>query len=174
MEVLPKRKHTRLKQYDYGSNGAYFVTICTKNKRCLLSRVVGRGLAPAVPDVHETYEIMLTEYGRIAEEQLQILPIRFPCVTVDYYVIMPNHIHAILQLHDEAAGASPRPTLMDVVCAYKFLTTRICKQKREIDRLFQTSFYEHVIRTREEYDEIQKYIEENPTRWFYDRLYRVE
>ena len=83
---------------------------------------------------------------------------------------MPNHIHAILLL-EETAGGSQRPTIMDIVCAYKSLTTRQCKKVRPIDRLFQTSFYEHVIRGREDYLEIAEYIENNPKKWELDSLY---
>ena len=62
---LPKRRHPRLDHYDYSAAGAYFITICTQDRRCLLSRVVGRGLAPA--------EIQYTAYGQIAKEQLLLL-----------------------------------------------------------------------------------------------------
>ena len=163
---LPKRKHPRLKEYDYGAAGAYFVTICTQDKRCVLSRIVGRGLAPA--------EIQYTQYGKIAEEQLYLLENRYPGIQIDQHVIMPNHIHMILLIEETTAGASPRPTVMDVVCTYKSLTTRECKKVEPIEKLFQTSFYEHVIRGREDYDEIAKYIQENPAKWQLDKLYREE
>ena len=87
---------------------------------------------------------------------------------------MPNHIHAILILNGETAGASPRPTLTDIVCAYKSLTTRECKKSGFREKLFQTSFYEHIIRGRDDYEEIVKYIYENPIRWCYDELYVEE
>ena len=159
---FPKRKHPRMNHYDYRNAGAYFITICTQNKRCLLSRVVGRGLAPA--------EIQDTPYGQIAREQLLLLEQRYPSLTIDQYVIMPNHIHAILLL-EETAGASPRPTIMDIVCAYKSLTTKHCKQIQPIDKLFQSSFYEHVIRGQEDYQEIAAYIVNNPKQWELDALY---
>ena len=205
---LPKRKHPRLENYDYSSAGAYFVTICTQNRRCVLSRIVGRGLAPAI-----TSGIEYTLFGKIAEEQLLLLEKRYPCLTVEQYSIMPNHIHAILILaneaagasprptrmneaegasprptimdivcahkslttrENEAAGASPRPTIMDIVCAYKSLTTRECKKNGFYGKLFQTSFYEHIIRGQEDYDEIAKYIYENPMQWYCDELYAEE
>ena len=90
-----KRKHPRLDHYDYSTGGAYFITICTQNRRCLLSRIVGRGLAPA--------EIQYTAYGRIAQEQLLILEQRYPSLKVNQYVIMPNHIHAILLLGETSS-----------------------------------------------------------------------
>ena len=87
---------------------------------------------------------------------------------------MPNHIHAIMILHGETAGASPRPTITDIVCAYKSLATRECKKNGFDGKLFQTSFYEHIIRGQEDYTEIVKYIYENPIRWYYDELYAEE
>jgi len=162
---LPKRKHPRLDHYDYSTAGAYFITICTQGRRCLLSRIVGRGLAPA--------ETQYTTYGQIAQEQLLLLEKRYFSLKIDQYVIMPNHIHAILLLED-AAGASPRPTIMDIVCAYKSLTTRQCKKVQPIDKLFQASFYEHVIRGREDYHEIVEYIVNNPKQWELDKLYSKE
>ncbi len=164
---LPKRKHPRSKDYDYSLDGAYFVTICTHEKRCVLSRIVGRGLAPA--------EIEYTKFGRIAREQLFMLENRFPSVKIDQYVIMPNHMHVIFVLNnEETAGASPRPTIMDVVCAYKSLTTRECKKISNIERLFQTSFYEHVIRNQKDYELTVNYIYENPTKWQFDKMYSIE
>ena len=154
---LPKRKSPRLPGYDYSRKGYYFVTICVRQKRCILSRVVGRGLAPA--------EICLTKYGEAAKKELLALESRYPDVRIDKYVIMPNHIHAILYL-DDAAGASPRPTLMDVVCAFKSLTTRCCGTS-----LFQTSFHDHVIRGEEDYRKIWEYIDTNPNKWAEDCFY---
>ncbi len=186
---LPKRKHPRLKKYDYSSAGAYFITICTERRKCLLSRIenlndasVGRGLAPAV-----TKGIEYTKYGKIAEEQLLLLEERYPYLKIDRYVIMPNHIHAVFILGNRTAGARgvprselaelwgfraiPRPTVVDILCSYKSLTIRECRKNGLADSLFQVSFFEHVIRNQEEYDQIKKYIHENPTRWYFDELY---
>ncbi len=177
---LPRRKHPRLDNYDYSSAGAYFVTICTQDRRRVLSHVVGRGLAPA-----GTPKIEYTSFGEIAEKQLFLLEVRYPHLTIDKYVIMPDHIHAIMILDGKAAeaslchaakdvvcthesmaaGASPCPTIMDIVCAYKSLTSRECKKNGFDGKLFQTSFYEHIIRGKEDYEEIAKYIYENPMRW---------
>ena len=176
---LPQRKHIRLRNYDYSLNGGYFITICTQNKRCVLSSIVGRGLIPTAEEravgrglapAEQECIIEYTECGKIAEEQLQLLEKRYGGLTIDRYVIMPNHIHAIFIISD-AAGASPRPTIMDIVCAYKSLTSRACKGKYAGNKLFQTSFYEHVIRGEEDYLHIAKYIDENPLGWYYDELY---
>jgi len=164
---LPVRKHPRLKNYDYSNNGCYHVTICTNNNEHILSNV-GRGLAPA--------GVALTSIGKIAEEQLFDLQKRFPCVNVDKYVIMPTHIHAIIIINDDSAGASPRPTLMDIVCAFKSLSTRICNRQDNIQgrKLWQTSFYETIIRNEKAYHEIWQYIYENPAKWAEDRYFIQE
>lgn len=98
---------------------------------------------------------------------------RYPSLKIDQHVIMPNHIHAILLL-DGAAEDSQCPTITDIVCAYKSLTTRECTKVQPIEKLFQTSFYEHVIRGREDYNEIVEYIANNPKQWELDKLYSVE
>jgi REP element-mobilizing transposase RayT len=163
MEVLPKRKHPRLKRYDYSLNERYFITICTHQKKRLLSVIkVGRGLAPA--------ETLLTDIGKIVETELLALPLRYDDLLIEKYVIMPNHVHVILTLN-ASAGASPRPTLMDIVCTFKSLCTRRCKQMTAIDQLWQTSFYDHIIRDELDYKNIWNYIDNNPARWAEDKYF---
>ena len=162
---LPKRKNIRLKSYDYSQNGYYYVTICTENNIHVLSDVnVGRGLAPA--------ETKLTEMGKICEEQLLELENRYMHVKIDKYVIMPTHIHVIININ-ETAGASPRPTLSDIVCAFKSLSTRLCNQQANIQKrkIWQTSFYEEVIRNEAAYQEVWEYIDTNPIKWETDCYY---
>ncbi len=174
---LPGRKSTRLKSFDYSTTGAYFITICTHNRKNILSRIVrtenreiidlsvGEGLAP--PE----YRSELKPCGMIADEQLKLIENRYPSVTIEDYVIMPNHIHIIIYLHEEAGGASPSPTLDDVVCAFKSLTSRICKQRLGVDKMFQRSYADHIIRNYDDYEKHVKYIHDNPMRWYYDELY---
>ncbi|MBQ4546922.1 MAG: transposase [Oscillospiraceae bacterium] len=152
--------------YDYSKSGYYFVTICTEGRKPVLS-TVGRGLAPAANTV------TLTGIGKIAEEQLLLLESRYPFVRIDRYVIMPNHIHIVFALLGKTAGASPRPTLFDIVCAYKSCTTRICNKLLQTPgrKIFQTSFYDEIIRNQSAYDEISEYIFENPMKWEEDELF---
>ena len=180
---LPKRKSTRLKNFDYSSAGAYFVTICVRDRMQILSEIirdditatdktsgiaVGEGLAP--PEI----TVKLKPCGEIVKEQLQLIGTRFPNVTVEDYVIMPDHIHAVIFLHGKAGGASPSPTLDDVICAFKSLTSRSCKQKYGIEKMFQRSSAEHIVRDREDYETRRKYIYENPKRWYYKYLNTIE
>ena len=166
MLSLPKRKHPRLKEFDYGQAGCYHITICTDKNMPLLSKIkVGRGLAPAVA---------LTAIGEICEEQLLNLENRYLFVRIDKYIIMPTHIHAIIIFKNQSAGASPRPTLTDIVCTFKSLSTRLCNQQNGIQgrKIFQTSFYDEVIRNEKVYQEIWQYINENPMKWAEDEYYR--
>jgi len=157
---MRKRKHTRIKDYDYSQAGYYYITICTQGKLPRLANIkVGRGLAPAAAE--------LTPKGKVIEEQLLVLPHRYPYVKIDKYVIMPTHIHAILVLTAETAGANPRPTLMDIVCTFKSISARLCNQHSHVKsrKIWQSSFYDEVIRNETAYRDIWEYIDTNPQKW---------
>ena len=163
MNELPQRKHPRWKSYDYSRNGAYFITICTHGKMKILSDVVGRGLAPA--------EIRLSRIGEIVQNELYAIENRYDFVNIGPFVIMPNHIHVIFVFNEGAAGASPRPTVMDIVCAFKSLTVKKCRKIGFTGVLFQSSFYDHIIRDNDDYVRCKNYIFENPREWRLDELY---
>ncbi len=98
------RKQIRLPDYDYSSPGAYFVTVCTANRRCILSDIAVGALheAPAV-------NVRLTEIGRITRETIEKLPLRYPNLTVDHSVIMPNHVHLLLRIEAEQRALREAP-----------------------------------------------------------------
>ena len=181
---LPKRKHPRLKEYDYSSTGSYFVTVCTQGRRCVLSRIMEKELGETetkVVDLRSAEagnfphcQIEYTKWGKIAEEQLLNLEQRFSCLKVDRYVIMPNHIHVIFVLDGDVLGEKKPYTIMDIVCAYKSLTTLECIKNGFSKKIFQDSFYEHIIRGNEDYEKAVLYICENPLRWHSDKLYANE
>jgi len=108
----------------------------------------------------------------IAEEQLLALEARYSYVRLDKYIIMPNHIHAIISIEntENAAGASPRPTLSDIVCSFKSITARKIRQAGFNGSVFQSSFYDHIIRNERDYLEIWKYIDENAAKLENDEL----
>ena len=164
MAELPKRKPTRLSGWDYSSPGAYFVTICTHEKRCTLSRiVVGEQLAAP--------EVSLSAIGKIVDDQIRSLPARFPFLAVDSYVIMPNHIHLLLILTGGAGGASSSPTIIAVVQALKSQTARLCSAAYGVKPLWQRSFHDHVIRGEDDCRTIRDYIANNPAKWAEDRYF---
>ena len=160
MTELAKRRPTRLKGFDYGGNEAYFVTICTHSHKNTLSEiVVGEGLAPP--------EVKLSALGKIAEAQILNLPTRFFGVTIENYVIMPNHVHLLIFIDgsDVAGGGGPSPTLNAVICAFKSLTVRNYKKLCSADKIWQRSFYDHIIRNEKDYSAYWDYIDNNPSAW---------
>ena len=160
---LPKRKPTRLKNYDYSQNGYYFITICAYNKAKIFGNIVGQGLAPA--------ETKLSRYGEIAKAEINDLENRYKNIKIDKCIIMPNHIHAIIAIENKTAGASPCPTLSDIVCAFKSLTTRKCHTINPNQKIWQSSFHDHIIRGEEDHLKIWNYIDTNPLKWKDDCFY---
>ncbi len=173
---MEHRIHPRLKAYDYSSAGAYFITVCSKDKQHIFGHVthptlnnasaVGRALAPAT--------VILSSWGKIVEQQLLELENRFDSIRIDKYVIMPNHVHLILILSDCKAGASTRPTVSDILRAWKSLSTRNCKLAGFNGTLWQTSFYDHIIRDEADYLTRWNYIDTNPAKWAEDDYYSAE
>ena len=154
---LQKRKSNRLKNYDYSQNGAYFITICVQD----IKIIVGEGLAPPV--------LKLLPFGECIKEQINNLEIRYENVKIDNYVIMPNHIHILMRIENQTGGASPSPTVSDIICAFKSLSTLECKKLFPIDILFQRSYHDHIIRDDIDYQNICQYIDENPIKWAEDK-----
>jgi len=182
------RRSIRLRGYDYGRSGLYYVTLCTQDRACLFGEVVDGGMH-------------VNHAGSMVSDVWCALPDRFPTVALDAFVIMPNHIHGVIVINDEAtpindkdvvgAGLVPAldvvpvnerattrvaPTLGDVIGAYKSVGT--VQYTRAVNthgwmpfhrRLWQRNYYEHVIRNAESLSHIRRYILDNPQRWHEDR-----
>lgn len=155
--VLPQRKHLRLRGYDYAFPGAYFVTICS----------VGR--CPVFGSVNEG-RIVLSPIGEIVRAEWIALSERFPRLVLDEFVIMPNHLHGVLAFVGHSGGASPCPTLFEVIGAFKSISTiKVNKLSRRPGvPLWQRSYHEHIVRTGEDLRKIQRYVLENPLMWSLD------
>jgi len=155
---FPKRKNIRLQKYDYSQNGAYFITICIKNRRCILWDSVGTGIARPP---------RLSHYGRVVENAIQNIPKHYTGTTIDAYAVMPNHIHLLLRmLGNEDGRAMPVPTISTIVQQMKGYVT-----KQLGIGIWQARFYDHVIRNQSDYDDAYRYIENNPLQWELDELY---
>jgi len=162
---LPKRKNPRLQGYDYSSPGAYFVTICTEGKKHLLSSVNAVGA-----DVLDGPKLELSPYGTIVDKYINQLNAHYTNISVDNYVIMPNHIHLLLTVTDSGASGTTPPTshrtsVPRFVSALKRFSNKECGKN-----LWQRSYNDHIIRNREDYKEHYTYISENPLRWNTDEL----
>ena len=162
----PHRKDTRLKDFDYSQNGVYFVTICTRNRQSILSSVsVGGGVLDA-PLVE------LTEYGKITEAVITNINQTYPHIQITKHVIMPNHIHLLIEVQNGASRTPPpttpaNNTLSLLVSTFK----RFCNKHANTD-LWQRGFYDRVIRDSNEYLAAWQYIDTNPLKWNLDEYFK--
>ncbi len=147
--------------YDYSSPGAYFVTICTQNRRCILSHITV-GAATSRPP-----EVRLTQYGEIVDLAINTISSIYPGISIGNYAIMPNHVHLLLRICvDENGRQIAAPTVSTVIGQMKRWASMQAKTV-----LWQKSFHEHVIRNENDYREIWEYIDANPARWAEDRYF---
>jgi len=169
------RRFIRLKGYDYTQPGAYFVTICTQNRACLFGEVVDG-------------KMQVNNAGRMVQTVWDGIPVYYAGVSIDAFVVMPNHIHGIVILVGAAPcgrpplgqAQGPAPTiaisLPDVVHRFKTMTTKQyadgVKQSGWSPfpgQLWQRNYYEHIIRDEESLNCIRQYIADNPAQWALDR-----
>ena len=184
----PERRSPRLKGWDYGRNGGYFITICTRNRALTLGTVVGG-------DAHIAPQVRLTALGKLAETYLASVP------GILKYVVMPNHVHFIVALGSGPMWASaptvtgrepeggpmwasaptvtgtepeggpmwasaPTVTVPTLVRTYKTLVT-----KAHGAAVWQRGYYDHIIRGEEDFLRIWTYLDNNPQKWELDRYY---
>lgn len=175
------RRSIRLKGYDYSQAGLYFITICTQNRECLF----GEFRSP---------EMILNDAGNIANECWLVIPNHFPNVILHEFIVMPNHIHGIVELKTESVGAenfppyitngandsnganddsplrSPSKTIGSMVRGYKIGVTKWMRQNTDVYDVWQRNYWEHIIRNENEYLRIAEYIINNPQQWDNDTL----
>lgn len=173
---LPKRKQIRLKEYDYSTDGAYFVTVCTKDKKHLFwdeekmrlkkTNRIGADVC-SLEYIIRPEDINLSRTGEIVKEAIENIPIKYENVTLDSFVIMPNHIHIIIFIENPCNGRMISAPTRSVV---------IGQMKRYASKtagfgIWQKSFYDHIIRNYRDYEEKQNYILSNPSKWVEDEYY---
>ncbi len=158
----PRRRSIRLPGYDYAQPGAYFVTICTRNRSCVLGTI-------------REGEMALSKAGAFVTTCWAAIPNHFPDVTLDEFVVMPNHLHGILVIAGrgtpwraptEAFGRPAPGSLPTVIRAFKSSVTRnLIRYEGRKGSLWQRGYYERVIRDEEELSRLRQYIAENPMKW---------
>ena len=158
---------TRLAGWDYAARGWYFVTICTKDKKYTLGTVSGE-------------KVVLSRAGTIAADHMQHMADHYSNVMVDRFVIMPNHLHAIIVIEGSDVyspagdGASPASTgicgasLGDTVGGYKAGVSRMCHREGIADFAWQARFHEHSLQSNASVNAVRDYIERNPRNWLED------
>ena len=148
------RRPTRIPGYDYSIPNYYFVTICTYEKRCLFGTVE-----------------YLNIFGEIAKNDLLELPLHFRNVEIDNYIVMPNHIHAIIKLLDTKGEKKNLNTILGL---YKSGVTRKIHKINANTIVWQRSYYDHIIRNQKEYEQIWSYVQYNDQKWTEDQFYILE
>ncbi len=175
--MIPQKKHIRLKDFDYSTNGYYFITICTKNKKHYFGKI-------------ELDKMVFNVVGNYANNELMNLSQHFTHVNLDVFVVMPNHIHCIINLDDfenQIAAKSLTETLPKkfkpnqfskpnsgsvsfIIQQYKANVKRWCNKNNHKQFEWQPRFHDRVIRNEEEYKYMRQYIIENPENWNKDRF----
>jgi len=158
----PQRKPLRLPDYNYSLPGVYFLTLCTKDRIPFFGRISGFN-DEGIPTSQ------LTPIGKLVEQHIRDIPKYYANVSVDHFVIMPNHIHMLLFIETaNGAPGSSRPTELvpRIISAMKRLTNKASGQK-----LWQERYMDHVIRNEQDYVEHWNYIEHNPFRWAEDKYH---
>ena len=174
--TIHRRKSIRLQGYDYSQAGAYFITVCTHNRVPLFGEIVDGVM-------------VLNTAGQIVEKCWYAIPEHFPQVTLDEFVVMPNHVHGIITVgannhlpqhylplpSDETpiqSNEPPRPlqhgtsrTIGSMVRGFKIGVTRWFRANTDIHAVWQRNYYEHIIRSEDAYLKIAEYIQTNPQRW---------
>ena len=157
---LPKRKQNRLREYNYSTPNAYFITICTHNRKNLFWTYVGAAIG-------RPEDIPLTNLGMTVKQVIHEIPKHYPAITVEHAVIMPNHIHLLLQINTDTDGRPmAAPTISTVINQ-----TKGAVSKKAGFSVWQKGFYDHVIRSEQDYLDIWNYIDGNPGEWAEDKLF---
>lgn len=181
MNEKTNRKNTRLCGADYNQRCVVFLTICTKERKCTLSRIVENSAVCKAENnaivgigVLDGPKTELTRCGKIADKYINQLNAFYDDISVEEYVIMPNHIHIMLWIKERAGGPSgtPVPTLQNSRVAKFVSTFKRFSNKEYGTNIWQYRSNDHIIRNGKDYEEHIKYIRENPMRWYYDELYR--
>ena len=163
------RRSIRLKGYDYGQAGAYYVTICTHERRMLFGAI-------------NNGEMHLNDPGQVAQWIWNALPEYFPTIELDQFVVMPNHLHGILINRGTGKHAiplsllpmpmsSPNPLLGQIIRRFKALTSYYIHAAGVAEFAWQERFHDHVVQNIFELQRIREYIINNPARWAEDDLY---
>ncbi|MBE2218828.1 MAG: transposase [Ignavibacteria bacterium] len=169
-----KYKSLRLKEYNYSQPGVYFVTICTKDRKCLFGEISGD-------------EMILNEAGIIAQNEIVNIPGHYHNIEIGENIVMPNHIHMVAYIYDlmgveqtvtpavseSGVGQAATPTknirLQDVIGSYKSGVTREIRKINGYENFkWQRYFHDHVVRTDRALENISDYIRLNPMKWAED------
>ncbi len=155
------RKNNRIQGFDYSQNGSYFITICTAERAKVLSRII---MCKPLPGGQEHASPELLPFGRIADKYIQNLKSFYSHITIDKYVIMPDHIHFLISIHHCPTDRLTPDTRSSEIARFIGTFKRFCN-KEYGKNIWQARFYDHVIRNEQDYADAWEYIDTNPFQW---------
>jgi putative transposase len=168
-ELHRGHRSIRLKGYDYNSPGLYFVTICCDRKRCVLGKILNAN-------------VNLSKIGQAVRDCWIAIPLHFPNSRLHQFVVMPNHVHGIIEIlrassrlcEDLPPIDRPPPiqpgSLPAIVRSFKAAAAKRVRENLKLyNILWQRNYYERVLRDGEEFSNAIRYIAENPAKWEWDR-----
>ncbi|WP_369769428.1 transposase [Flavobacterium sp. WC2416] len=178
---MKNRKRNRMKGFDYSSNNIYFVTICVQNRECCFGYVgTGRDLSVhhrAENEINDSIEVEmdLNKYGKIVEEKIIWLQEQYKYVEIHNYVVMPNHVHIIIEIDSLKVvdSAVKIKSLSSLIGALKTKSSKFIHIEGLEKFSWQRSFHDHIIKNENSYDNINNYIDLNPQKWHQDTFYEV-
>jgi len=159
------RRSIRLKEYNYSQIGAYFVTLCVKHRESLLGHILDG-------------KMRMNEVGRIVEDCWRWLCGQYEYVSLDEWIVMPNHLHRVVLIVDKCRGGSRtaptnvvRKPLGRLIGTFKTISTKRINEMCDTSGIsfWQRNYYEHIIRNENELNNIREYIRYNPLQWQFDR-----
>ncbi|MND50407.1 Transposase IS200 like protein [compost metagenome] len=164
---------TRLQNWDYRRNAAYFITICTQNRIHYFGEIISQ-------------QMQLTDIGQLAEKFWLEIPNHFPFVELGNFVIMPNHMHGILIINNSIDVAvetrhclvstgcdmSRKNSISSIVGSYKSVVTKNARIQFDTRFAWQSRFHDHIIRNSDSFGRIQQYIANNPENWNKDKFHQ--
>ena len=174
--VKRQRKPNRLSGYDYSQSGAYFITICTHNRKMLFGNIIDGVME-------------LNGYGRIVQSEIESISAQYENISIDTYVIMPNHVHCIVRIvgtglapvregketqPENRTTARVVPTVPGIIGALKSKIANVALMNHKngsdnyLGKIWQRSYHDHIIRGETEYAKICEYINSNPQNWNHD------
>ncbi len=173
-----ERKKIRLDDWDYSSDGIYFITICCQNSNSFFGFI-------------DNHKVIHSETGKIASQFWQEIPLHFAHVKIDEFVIMPNHIHGIIMLDYSIVelinvsniesgkekknlnkfSQPVKNSVSVIINQYKSSVKRWCNKNNYTDFCWQSRFYDKIVHNECSLEEIRKYIINNPRNWISDELY---
>ncbi len=163
--AIHHRKSIRLKGYDYAQEGFYFITICCQDRAQLFGKIEGT-------------QLILNECGEIAHKCWLEIPEHFPNVALHDHIIMPNHVHGIIEIkfksnHIEkrVLPRSPSKTVGSIVRGFKIGVTKWMRQNTNVYKVWQRNYFDNIIRNEQSFDRISDYIRNNPKKWSEDRFF---